>query len=94
MTSPIRWGSWPPGGRGALPLLLYVLLRGLDATVLKGLQEFGAHHPVRGMDPISFCNLFFLAQLAVGAGGPAARASHPGGRSGCPGPVGSAPAGR
>jgi drug/metabolite transporter (DMT)-like permease len=66
MTSPIGWGSWPPGGRGALPLLLYVLLRGLDATVLKGLQEFGAHHPVRGMDPISFCNLFFLAQLAVG----------------------------
>lgn len=53
-------------GRGVLPLLLYVLLRGLDATVLKGLQQFGAHHPVRGMDPISFCNLFFLAQLAVG----------------------------
>ncbi len=53
-------------GRGVLPLLLYVLLRGLDATVLKGLQAFGAAHPVRGMDPISFCNLFFLAQLAVG----------------------------
>lgn len=53
-------------GRGVLPLLLYVLLRGLDATVLKGLQQFGAEHPVRGMDPISFCNLFFLAQLAVG----------------------------
>ncbi|WP_216919923.1 DMT family transporter [Synechococcus sp. CCAP 1479/9] len=49
-----------------MPLLLYVLLRGLDATVLKGLQQFGADHPVRGMDPISFCNLFFLAQLAVG----------------------------
>nr|WP_286195734.1 DMT family transporter [Synechococcus sp. CCAP 1479/9] len=47
-------------------MLLYVLLRGLDATVLKGLQQFGADHPVRGMDPISFCNLFFLAQLAVG----------------------------
>ncbi len=53
-------------GRGVLPLLLYVLLRGLDATVLKGLQAFGSHHPVQGMDPISFCNLFFFAQLAVG----------------------------
>ncbi len=66
MTSPIGWGARPSAARVWLPLLLYVVLRGLDATVLKALQEFGARHPVRGEDPISFCNLFFLAQLAVG----------------------------
>jgi drug/metabolite transporter (DMT)-like permease len=51
---------------GLLPLLLYVLLRGLDATVLKGLQDHGMAHPVDGENPISFCNVFFLAQLTVG----------------------------
>ena len=51
---------------GLLPLLLYVLLRGLDATVLKGLQTHGMAHPVDGENPISFCNVFFLAQLTVG----------------------------
>ncbi|PSB39324.1 DMT family transporter [Aphanothece minutissima] len=51
---------------GLLPLLLYVLLRGLDATVLKGLQDLGMAHPVQGENPISFCNVFFLAQLTVG----------------------------
>ncbi|MCT0206402.1 hypothetical protein [Synechococcus sp. CS-1332] len=66
MTSPIGSAPLPMGSRGFLPLLAYVLLRGLDATVLKGLQVFGALHPVRGENPISFCNLFFLAQLAVG----------------------------
>jgi drug/metabolite transporter (DMT)-like permease len=66
MTFRIGLGALPMGGRGFLPLLAYVLLRGLDATVLKALQDFGAQHPVRGEDPISFCNLFFLAQLAVG----------------------------
>ncbi|AFY29750.1 hypothetical protein [Cyanobium gracile] len=50
---------------GLLPLLLYVLLRGLDATVLKGLQDHGMAHPVGGENPISFCNVF-LAQLMVG----------------------------
>lgn len=64
--------AWmPPDGRlrptpGLLPLLLYVLLRGLDATVLKGLQDHGMAHPVNGENPISFCNVFFLAQLTVG----------------------------
>lgn len=53
---------------GLLPLLLYVLLRGLDATVLKGLQDHGMAHPVDGENPISFCNVFFLGQVvAVGA---------------------------
>jgi drug/metabolite transporter (DMT)-like permease len=51
---------------GLLPLLLYVLLRGLDATVLKALQDHGMAHPVQGENPISFCNVFFLAQLTVG----------------------------
>ncbi|KEF41282.1 MAG: hypothetical protein ER33_12240 [Cyanobium sp. CACIAM 14] len=53
--------GWP-----SLPLALYILLRGLDATVLKGLQDYGLQHPVRGENPISFCNVFFLAQLTVG----------------------------
>ena len=50
---------------GLLPLLLYVLLRGLDATVLKGLQDLGQANPVQGENPISFCNVFFLSQLTV-----------------------------
>ncbi len=59
--------DWPPRPiPGLLPLLLYVLLRGLDATVLKGLQDHGMAHPVDGENPISFCNVFFLAQLTVG----------------------------
>ncbi len=49
-----------------LPLLLDVLLRGLDATVLKGLKDHGLAHPVDGENPISFCNVFFLAQLTDG----------------------------
>ena len=43
-----------------------MLLRGLDATVLKGLQDYGLAHLVRGENPISFCNVFFLSHLAVG----------------------------
>ncbi|MCP9886463.1 EamA family transporter [Cyanobium sp. ATX 6A2] len=50
----------------ALPLGLYVLLRGLDAPVLKRLQELGLQHQVNGENPISFCNVFFFAQLVVG----------------------------
>ncbi|CAK6691079.1 hypothetical protein ICNINCKA_00939 [Synechococcus sp. CBW1107] len=49
-----------------LPLLLYVVLKGLNATALKGLQAFGATHPIGGENPISFCNVFFVAQLIVG----------------------------
>jgi drug/metabolite transporter (DMT)-like permease len=63
----------PPGFLGrlrlpavALPLGLYVLLRGLDAPVLKRLQELGVQHQVNGENPISFCNVFFFAQLVVG----------------------------
>ncbi|MDM7951843.1 MAG: DMT family transporter [Cyanobium sp. CZS 25K] len=56
----------PPIGLPPLPLALYVLLRGLDATVLKGLQDYGLANLVRGENPISFCNVFFLAQLTVG----------------------------
>jgi drug/metabolite transporter (DMT)-like permease len=52
--------------RRVLPLAIYVLLRGLDATVLKGLQTYGDTHTVDGENPISFCNVFFFAQLAVG----------------------------
>jgi drug/metabolite transporter (DMT)-like permease len=64
------------GGRGlpqpgplaawALPLGVYVLLRGLDATALKALQLQGERHLVNGENPISFCNVFFFAQLAIG----------------------------
>lgn len=49
-----------------LPLVLYVVLKGLNATALKGLQDFGANHPIGGENPISFCNVFFVAQLIVG----------------------------
>jgi len=45
---------------------MYVLLKGLNATVLKGLQEIGAQRLVNGENPISFCNVFFLAQMIVG----------------------------
>ncbi len=50
----------------AVPLLLYVVLKGLNGTVLKGLQGYGAAHPINGENPISFCNVFFVAQLMVG----------------------------
>ncbi len=48
-----------------LALLLYVVLKGLNATALKGLQAFGATHLIGGGNPISFCNGFFVAQLIV-----------------------------
>lgn len=50
----------------AAPLGLYVLLKGLDATVLKALQTYGTTHPVNGENPISFCNVFFVAELVIG----------------------------
>lgn len=65
MTVPISMGSTRRPVPGLLPLLLYVLLRGLDATVLKGLQDLGQANPVQGENPISFCNVFFLSQLTV-----------------------------
>ena len=55
----IGWWAW-------LPLALYVLLRGLDATALKWLQLQGAAQGLNGVNPISFCNVFFVAQLIVG----------------------------
>jgi hypothetical protein len=48
-----------------LPLLLYAVLKGLNATALKGLQAFGATHPIGGGNPISVCKVFFVAQLIV-----------------------------
>ncbi len=50
----------------ALPLAAYVLLRGLNTPVLKQLQQLGLEHQVNGENPISFCNVFFFAQLVVG----------------------------
>lgn len=44
----------------------YIVLRGIHSTVLSGLQEFGASHPVNGENPISFCNIFFFSSLSVG----------------------------
>jgi len=66
MNAPIGLVPKDPGWRRALPLGLYVLLKGLDATALKGLQMYGAAHPVNGENPISFCNVFFVAQLVMG----------------------------
>ena len=67
MRDPI--GLAPPGQARLLawlPLVVYVLLRGLDATVLKWLQLQGATHALNGVNPISFCNVFFIAQLSLG----------------------------
>ncbi|MBW4529667.1 MAG: hypothetical protein KME02_03155 [Aphanothece saxicola GSE-SYN-MK-01-06B] len=41
------------------------LLRGLEAAVLKGLQDLGPANPLQGENPISFCNVFFLSQPTV-----------------------------
>jgi drug/metabolite transporter (DMT)-like permease len=66
MSAPIGLVLRDPGWRRGLPLGLYVLLKGLDATALKALQTYGAAHPVNGENPISFCNVFFVAQLVIG----------------------------
>ena len=58
-----------PSRLAPLALLGYVLLRGCDASVLKWLQERGAATLLRtagAVDPISFGNVFFYANLATG----------------------------
>jgi drug/metabolite transporter (DMT)-like permease len=58
-----------PSRLAPLALLGYVLLRGCDATVLKWLQDRGAATLLRtggAVDPISFGNVFFFANLATG----------------------------
>ena len=50
-----------------LALLAYVVLKGLESTVVRALQLHGARHPVDGLNPISACNLFFFALVVVGA---------------------------
>ena len=55
-----------PTAFAAAALLGYVAVSGLRSTVLKGLQTFGAGHPIGGENPISFCNVFFISQLMVG----------------------------
>jgi drug/metabolite transporter (DMT)-like permease len=51
---------------GLLALLAYVVLKGLESTVVRGLQLQGAAHPIDGANPISACNLFFFALVVVG----------------------------
>ena len=51
---------------GPVLLASYVLVSGLRSTVLKGLQLYGSAHSIGGMNPISFCNVFFLSQSLVG----------------------------
>ena len=58
-----------PSRLAPLALLGYVLLRGCDASVLKWLQERGTATLLRtagAVDPISFGNVFFYANLATG----------------------------
>jgi drug/metabolite transporter (DMT)-like permease len=58
-----------PSRLAPLALLGYVVLRGCDASVLKWLQERGAATLLRtagAVDPISFANVFFFANLATG----------------------------
>ena len=50
----------------AKPLTIFIVLRGLDNTVLKALQLYGMNHPVDGVNPVSFCNIFFFVQLISG----------------------------
>lgn len=50
----------------ATPLTIFIVLRGLDNTVLKALQLYGVNHPVDGVNPVSFCNIFFFVQLISG----------------------------
>ena len=50
----------------ATPLTIFIVLRGFDNTVLKALQHYGAKHPVDGINPVSFCNVFFFVQLISG----------------------------
>jgi len=54
-----------PFAAGAL--LGFVLLSGLRNTVLRFLQIQGAAHPIGGENPISFCNVFLISQLMLGA---------------------------
>lgn len=51
---------------GLLALGAYVVLKGLEATVVRALQLQGAAHPIDGANPISACNLFFFALLMLG----------------------------
>lgn len=48
------------------PVAIFIVLRGLDNTVLKLLQLHGASNPVNGVNPVSFCNVFFFVQLISG----------------------------
>ena len=50
----------------ATPLTIFIVLKGLDNTVLKALQLYGMNHPVDGVNPVSFCNIFFFVQLISG----------------------------
>ncbi|MFQ6538206.1 MULTISPECIES: hypothetical protein [Aphanothece] len=47
-------------------LMAYVVLKGLESTVVRALQLLGVRHSVDGLNPISACNLFFFALLVVG----------------------------
>jgi drug/metabolite transporter (DMT)-like permease len=47
-------------------LVSYVVLKGLESTVVRALQLHGTRHPVDGLNPISACNLFFFALAVVG----------------------------
>ena len=47
-------------------MFIYVVLGGLDSTVLKRLQEIGAQRMVDTENPISFCNVLFVSNLIVG----------------------------
>ena len=48
-------------------LVLYILLRGSDSSVLKALQQAGnLTHAAGGPEVISFCNVFFFSSLICG----------------------------
>lgn len=52
---------------GSAVLSLYILLRGMDSTLLKVLQQAGsATHSAGGPETISFCNVYFFSSLICG----------------------------
>lgn len=54
------WQQW------MAPVAIFIVFRGLDNTVLKVLQLHGENNAVNGVNPVSFCNVFFFVQLISG----------------------------
>lgn len=47
-------------------LWISILIFAASNSVVAKIGELGAHHPIHGRNPISFCNLFFAGNLLAG----------------------------